>query len=70
MPKKITVNYKISDDMEVSFSPEIEELAKYGSLDKFKELSRKYFLEIDNQMNVNGKILKKGSLEFEIEKII
>lgn len=66
MPKKITINYKISDDMEVSFSG-IEELREYGSLEKFKELSRKYVLEIDNQMNAEGKILEAGKLEFKIE---
>lgn len=66
MPKKITINYKISDDMKVSFSG-IEKLREYGSLKKFKELSRKYVLEIDNQMNAEGKILEAGKLEFKIE---
>ena len=68
MPK-IIINYKISDDMEVSFSPEIEELGKYGSLEKFKELSKKYVVEMDNQMNLDRKVLKEGSLKFVIEKI-
>jgi len=67
MPKKITISYEIADDMSVSFSSEIKELAKYGSLNKFKSMTKKYLSEIDNQMNVKGKILKAGRLEFEVQ---
>ena len=71
MTKKIKIKYNISKDMEVSFSG-LEQLKKYGSLEKFKELSRKYFgkylLKMDNEMNCGGKAIKVGSLEFEIEK--
>lgn len=71
MSKKIKINYKVSKDMEVSFSG-FEQLKKYGSLKKFEELSRKYFgkylLEMDNEMNCGGEAIKTGSLEFEIEK--
>jgi len=67
MSEKIIINYKISDDMEVSFSG-TKELGKYCSLDEFKSVIGKYLLRIDNKLNVDGKILKAGTLEFVIEK--
>jgi len=66
MTEKITINYKISEDMKVSFSG-TKELGKYCSLDEFKSVIGKYLLEIDNKLNVGGKIIKAGKLEFEIE---
>ena len=67
MSEKIIINYEISDEMEVSFSG-TKELAKYCSLDEFKSVIGKYLLRIDNKLNVDGKILKAGTLEFVIEK--
>jgi len=67
MSEKIIINYEISDEMEVSFSG-TKELAKYCSLDEFKSVIGKEFLKIDNKLNVDGKILKTGTLEFVIDK--
>jgi len=67
MSEKIIINYEISDEMEVSFSG-TKELAKYCSLDEFKSVIGKYLLRIDNKLNVDGKILKAGTLEFVIDK--
>lgn len=68
MSKKIKINYKITDDMEVRFSG-TKKLAKYYSLEEFESIIGKYFLKRDNKLNLDGKILKAGSLEFEIGKI-
>jgi len=69
MPKKIIINYEISEggNPKVSFSG-LEQFREYGNIKEIEKLSKKYLLEVDNQVNVTENLVKQGKLEFKIGK--